>query len=181
MTTDQLFDTDPARSDAVVLEPDDRLVQVVVTSFGYGHPGPVPEADVLLDLRRAYRNPHRDPRMRALTGFDDLVAAHVDATPGISALVRHTVAAVLDLVAEVGVPQHRLIRVAAGCVGGRHRSVRVARAVLDGVRAAGIGAEAVHLHVRQPVIQPVSPAGSAAAARTPGGAPAGPRARRGRR
>ncbi|WP_123821483.1 RapZ C-terminal domain-containing protein [Kitasatospora cineracea] len=104
--------------DAVVLEADDRLVQVQVVSCGYGHGGPVPEADILLDLRRSYRNPHSNPRMRELTGFDAPVAEHVDATPGIGSLVRHTVAAVLDLVAEVGDPQRPLIRVAAGCTGG---------------------------------------------------------------
>ncbi|MFJ4679228.1 ATPase [Kitasatospora sp. NPDC088783] len=153
MTTYQMDPAPACPDDAVVLEADDRLVQVQILSFGYGHGDPVPEADILLDLRRSYRNPHSDPAMRELTGFDAQVAAHVDATAGIGALVRHTVAAVLDLVAEVGDPQHRLIRVAAGCVGGRHRSVRVARAVREGVRAAGLGAEALHLHVRRPMIQ----------------------------
>ncbi|MEV7122189.1 RapZ C-terminal domain-containing protein [Kitasatospora griseola] len=153
MTILQLETAPTCSDDTVVVEADDRLVQVQVLSFGFGHDGPVPEADILLDLRRAYRNPHTDPAMRQLTGFDAPVAAHVDATPGIGALVRHTVAAVVDLVAEVGVPQRRLIRVAAGCVGGRHRSVRVARLVRDGVRAAGFGAEAFHLHVGRGVIQ----------------------------
>jgi hypothetical protein len=57
-------------------------IQVIVTSFGYGH-GPAPEADIILDTRRHLRNPHANRAMRQLTGIDPSVRQQVLTTPGV--------------------------------------------------------------------------------------------------
>ncbi|GAA3037528.1 RNase adapter RapZ [Streptosporangium longisporum] len=125
---------------------------VEVVSFGYGHQEP-PEADIVIDARRLFRNPHHNPAMREMTGLDRAVYDHVMATPGITAVVRHTVACVLDLISATGGP----VIVGCGCVGGRHRSVSLARAIAGELAVLGIGlgvaVRLVHRDVDKPVIQ----------------------------
>ena len=65
------------------------MATVEIVSFGFLH-GPAPEADVVLDLRRAFRDPHVDPRLRELTGRDRLVRRAVLRTPGIRPLLAAT-------------------------------------------------------------------------------------------
>ncbi|MFD8533854.1 NUDIX domain-containing protein [Streptosporangium canum] len=122
------------------------LVEVV--SFGYGH-APAPEADVVVDARRRFRNPHRDPAMRELTGLDEAVRVHVLDTPGVEAAVRHTVALSADLTATAGGP----VIVAVGCVGGRHRSVAMAEAIAYELDDAGMTVALTHRDVGKPLIQ----------------------------
>lgn len=127
-------------------------VQVVVTSFGYGH-SPAPEADITLDTRRHLRNPHADPAMRQLTGMDRSVRQHVLTTPGVRRLITTTDAMVRALLDDVADARSRLVRVATGCVGGRHRSVVLAEEIATELRAHGIGAEVAHRDIDKPVIQ----------------------------
>ncbi|MEU9606143.1 RNase adapter RapZ [Streptomyces sp. NPDC048057] len=123
-----------------------------VVSFGYGHAAP-PLADITLDLRRALRNPHHDPAMRQMTGLDDRVYQHVLATPGAWQLAAQTTLAAHILLTESGAP---MLTVAAGCVGGRHRAVVMAREIqklaLLYVEASGYEVELVHRDVHRPVL-----------------------------
>ncbi|MER7369669.1 RapZ C-terminal domain-containing protein [Nonomuraea wenchangensis] len=123
---------------------------VEITSFGYGHADP-PEADIVVDARRRFRNPHADPAMRELTGLQESVRAHVLATPGVAAVVRRTaqLAAELTNATAAGGP----VRVAVGCVGGRHRSVAMAEAIAAELAGAGLSVALVHRDVDRPVIQ----------------------------
>ncbi|MEZ7132673.1 RNase adapter RapZ [Nonomuraea sp. AD125B] len=123
---------------------------VEITSFGYGHAAP-PEADIVVDARRRFRNPHADPAMRELTGLQESVRAHVLATPGVAAVVRRTaqLAAELTHATAAGGP----VTVAVGCVGGRHRSVAMAQAIATELAAAGLPVTLVHRDVARPVIQ----------------------------
>ncbi|MGW0589000.1 RapZ C-terminal domain-containing protein [Streptosporangium sp. NPDC002607] len=126
---------------------------ITVTSFGYDHPGAAPDADITLDARRLFRNPHANPGMRERTGLDRAVYDHVMATPGVAPVIRHTVACVLDLLAATGGP----VTVGCGCVGGRHRSVAMARAIAADLTVLGIGlgvaVALTHRDVDKPVIQ----------------------------
>lgn len=140
---------------------DTRVVHVI--SFGYGHTGALdedgrtvlepPEADVTLDLRRCLYNPHRDPAMRYLTGLDEVVYAHVMATPGAQLLVHNTVLAVHGLMDQA---RPSSLTVAAGCTGGRHRAVvmgrELARLLTEFGRVAGYGVELRHRDVHRPVL-----------------------------
>ncbi|MEU8271222.1 RNase adapter RapZ [Sphaerisporangium sp. NPDC049002] len=121
--------------------------QVHVHSFGYGH-APPPEADMTLDLRHRFRNPHTDPAMRELTGLDDRVRDHVLDTPGIPAVV----AAAIQL--AIGVTSQGLdCDLAVGCVGGRHRSVAAAAEISRGLEAVGVTVTLEHRDIALPVIQ----------------------------
>ena len=125
------------------------FVAVLVTSFGYLHS--TPRADVLVDVREHLRDPHTDPAFRALTGHDTPVMERVLSTPGAGALIDALVtaaAALLPAACRAG----RLVRVAVGCAGGRHRSVVIADAVAARLALTGWGAEAEHWHLHKQVV-----------------------------
>ncbi|MEO3807880.1 RNase adapter RapZ [Sphaerisporangium sp. B11E5] len=123
--------------------------EVTVMSFGYGHAAP-PAADITFDVRRSLRNPHHDPAMRLRTGLDEPVAEHVMTTPGAAESVHGLAMLVLSLLP--GLPEGQTVRVAIGCVGGRHRSVALAVALADRLRGIGFGAEVEHRDITKPVL-----------------------------
>jgi RNase adapter protein RapZ len=112
---------EPADCCAITLE---------VQSFGHKH-GPVPEADLLFDVRDAIPNPYRLPGMRWLTGEDEEVFNHI-------CEVGRTF--IESLLAEVGKLVERLLhvnksgKIAVGCKGGRQRSVALVRVVVEYIR-----------------------------------------------
>ncbi|WP_375165651.1 ATPase [Streptomyces sp.] len=118
-------------------------------SFGFLHDA-APEADVVLDLRRAFRDPHVDPRMQQLTGRDRLVRRAVMRTTGIRPLLRATVRQVL---AYTKGPKGDHIVVGSGCAGGRHRSVVVAERLARRLRRRGHTVTVHHRDIRKPVVQ----------------------------
>lgn len=124
------------------------MPQVRVVSFGYGH-ADQPEADLTIDARRLYRNPHHDPRMRELTGLDAAVREHVLATPGVREVLGWHARIVLGLVDQDVTP----VTVAVGCVGGRHRSVAMADALAAELHAQYIAVDVDHRDVDKQVIQ----------------------------
>jgi UPF0042 nucleotide-binding protein len=126
------------------------FVEVLVTSFGYLYD--LPRADVLVDVREHLRDPHVDPAFYELTGHDTAVMERVLSTPGASALIDALVAAAAALLPGAR-RTGRLVRVAIGCAGGRHRSVVIADAVAARLALAGWGTEAEHLHLHLPVVE----------------------------
>ncbi|MFG1620191.1 ATPase [Nonomuraea wenchangensis] len=124
---------------------------VEITSFGYGHAA-APQADIVVDARRRFRNPHADPAMRELTGLQESVRAHVLATPGVAAVVRRTAQLAAELTTTTGAAGGP-VSVAVGCVGGRHRSVAMAEAIAAELAGAGLPVALVHRDVARPVIQ----------------------------
>jgi RNase adaptor protein for sRNA GlmZ degradation len=133
-------------------EDDHQVIRLVVTSFGYLH-GPAPAADVVVDLRRVLHNPANDPTMRELTGLYPAVAAHVLNTPGAVPIIDSLTTLTLAYLAELD-KRARLVTVAVGCAGGRHRSVAVANALTQRLRTqrADLGVRIEHRDVLKPVI-----------------------------
>lgn len=125
------------------------MATVHIISFGFLH-GPAPEADVVLDLRRAFRDPHVDPRMRELTGQDRLVQRAVLRTAGIRALLKATVQQVRAYAAGPSVDR---IVIGSACAGGRHRSVVVADQLARRLRRRGHTVTVVHRDIDKPVVQ----------------------------
>jgi UPF0042 nucleotide-binding protein len=119
--------------EAAFQEPGERALRATVTSFGFKYGLPV-DADLVADVR-FLPNPHWDEHMRPMNGLDEPVASYV--------LGRYA-----DLV-ELMRPGYldegkRYLTVAMGCTGGKHRSVAMAEALADRLRAAGIHTLVTH-------------------------------------
>lgn len=127
------------------------IVAVHVTSFGYLH-GQAPTADITVDVRDHLRDPHVDPGFRELTGLDPAVTERVLGTSGADELV-DAIAAAVAAVAPAARLNGRLVQVAIGCSGGRHRSVVLADSVAARVTLFGWTAEVEHRDINKPVVR----------------------------
>jgi UPF0042 nucleotide-binding protein len=125
------------------------MATVEIVSFGFLH-APAPESDIVLDLRRAFRDPHVDPRMRQMTGRDRLVRRTVLRTRGIRRLLKATTQQVAAYAAGPSVDR---IVIGSGCAGGRHRSVVVADKLARRLRRRGHTVTVHHRDLNRPVVQ----------------------------
>ncbi|MFE2710580.1 ATPase [Streptomyces mirabilis] len=125
------------------------MAAVQIISFGFLH-ADAPDADVVLDLRRAFRDPHVDPALRQLTGRDRPVQRAVLGTSGIRDLLRATVRQVQAY--DRGPSVDRIV-IGSGCAGGRHRSVVVAERLARRLRRRGHHVTVQHRDLHQPVVQ----------------------------
>jgi RNase adaptor protein for sRNA GlmZ degradation len=123
------------------------MAVIEIVSFGYLH-ADAPEADVVLDLRRAFRDPHVDPALRQMTGRDRPVRRAVLGTRGIRRLLKATVRQVQAY--DLG-PSVEEIVIGSGCAGGRHRSVVVADQLARRLRRRGYTVVVQHRDIRKPV------------------------------
>ncbi|MEV7034589.1 RNase adapter RapZ [Streptomyces sp. NPDC093272] len=125
------------------------MAEIEIVSFGFLH-APAPVADVVLDLRRAFRDPHVDPRLREMTGQDRAVRRAVLNTTGIRQLLAATVRQVQ---AYASGPSADRIVIGSACAGGRHRSVVVAEQLARRLRRRGHTVTVTHRDIRRPVVQ----------------------------
>lgn len=121
-----------------------------IYSFGYGHEEPLPETpDITADVRTWFKDPHIDPTMRYMDGRDVLVFDNVFHTPGAYPFSKGLYQAAWTLLQLAG---DRTVILAIGCVGGRHRSVALARMVAQHARRQGWTVEVIHRDVDKPVL-----------------------------
>jgi RNase adaptor protein for sRNA GlmZ degradation len=121
---------------------------ITIISFGYLH-GPPPEAEVVYDVRRHFRDPHVDPSMRELTAEHPAVRNAVMSTSGVTLLANSISRAILAY--RCG--SHGLaVTVAVGCAGGRHRSAVVADWVGVRLADAGYHVNVEHRDIALPVV-----------------------------
>jgi len=97
------------------------------TSFGHKH-GMPRDADTVIDVR-FLPNPHWEPSLRALTGFDPQVVKYIDKGGTLQAFYDR-----LDPLLDFLIPEYIAegkahLGIAIGCTGGRHRSVAIAEAL----------------------------------------------------
>jgi RNase adaptor protein for sRNA GlmZ degradation len=157
---------DYAKARAVMDGPDDQFAQaeragynphaqptptvkpnlITITSFGYLHSEP-PTADVTIDLRDFFRDPHIDPRLKYMSARDQEVVDKVLSTAGVrkSAESLTTVLARLADGAEV--------TVALGCAGGRHRAPAISDYAATLLTAGGYQVEVTHRDLDKPVVE----------------------------
>jgi len=115
---------------------------ISIVSFGYKR-GVPPESDLLFDTR-FLPNPFFVDTLRGRSGLDREVIDYLEAMPE----YREFRARIADLMAFL-IPQYlregkSYLTVAIGCTGGRHRSVAMAEAVSQALRARGYEVKASH-------------------------------------
>ncbi len=108
---------------------------LTIQSFGFAR-GIPRNADLVFDMR-FLRNPHWDEDLRALTGLDPAVAAHVAEDEAYEDALLKIEELLLTLLPRYRAEGKAYVSVAFGCTGGRHRSVHVAERVAARLRAAG--------------------------------------------
>jgi RNase adapter protein RapZ len=101
-----------------------RRLSVTFASFGHKH-GPPRDADLAFDVR-FLPNPHYEPDLRPLTGFDERVVAYVGRDGRLDEFYDRVMPLLEYLLPQYVVEGKAHLVVAIGCTGGRHRSVAIA-------------------------------------------------------
>ncbi len=97
---------------------------VTFTSFGHKH-GPPRDADLAFDVR-FLPNPHYEPDLRPLTGFDKPIVDYVGRDGRLDEFYGYVVPLLEFLLPQYVAEGKAHLMVAIGCTGGRHRSVAIA-------------------------------------------------------
>ena len=97
------------------------------TSFGHKH-GTPRDADTIIDVR-FLPNPHWEPVLRPLTGFDAQVVEYMAKDGKLEAFYEHLEPLLDFLIPEYIAEGKAHLGIAIGCTGGRHRSVAIAEAL----------------------------------------------------
>jgi RNase adapter protein RapZ len=120
---------------------------VTLLSFGYRY-GIPPAAELLFDVR-FLPNPHFEPALRPKTGLDPEVASFVLGHDRTAELLGRLGEFLDYLLARYDAEGKAYLTVAIGCTGGRHRSVAVANALADRLRASGREVNVQHRDVEK--------------------------------
>jgi RNase adapter protein RapZ len=108
-----------------LLEPEaPGKLAVTFVSFGHKH-GPPRDADLALDVR-FLPNPHYEPELRALTGFDRRIIEYVGRDGRLKEFYDRALPLLEYLLPQYVSEGKAHLVVAIGCTGGRHRSVVIA-------------------------------------------------------
>ena len=97
---------------------------VTFTSFGHKH-GPPRDADLAFDVR-FLPNPHYEPDLRPLTGFDRPIVEYVGRDGRLEEFYGYVIPLLEFLLPQFVTEGKAHLMVAIGCTGGRHRSVAIA-------------------------------------------------------
>jgi len=132
-------------------QPTSRLA-VTFQSFGFKH-GPPRDADLTFDVR-FLPNPHWEPALRPLTGFDQRVRDYVERDGRMEAFLER-LEPLLDYVLPQYIEEGKAhLMVAIGCTGGRHRSVTIAEHLAAHYRRRdNLFVEIAHRDVERPPAQ----------------------------
>ncbi|WP_165045992.1 RNase adapter RapZ [Adlercreutzia sp. ZJ138] len=142
-------------------------LSVTVYSFGFKHGAPA-DADLVIDVR-FLPNPYYDPALRSLTGLDAAVRDFVMLRDETIEFTKRWYA-LLDCVMPGYVSEGKQqLAIAVGCTGGQHRSVALAEATGDHLKARGYRVSVAHrdLAFAESVAQAAAPADAGDAATNP--------------
>jgi UPF0042 nucleotide-binding protein len=123
-------------------------LRVVVSSFGFKFGAQV-EADWVVDVR-FLRNPFWDAALRPLTGLEEAVKVYVRSDPRTDELCDRLTDLLAWASTHYAANGRRHLHVAAGCTGGRHRSVVVAEELARRLRAENLEVTVRHRDVGKP-------------------------------
>lgn len=124
-----------------------RQLEVTVEAFGFKHGVPL-DADLVFDVR-FLPNPYYLEELRPLTGLDRPVAQYVfDSVEARTFMAK--LEDLLDFLLPLYVEEGKLsLLIAVGCTGGRHRSVAIAAALTEYLKAKGISAENINRDIKK--------------------------------
>src|SRR5579863_1064087 len=105
---------------------------VVMVAFGFKYGLPA-DLDLLFDVR-FLRNPNYDADLAPLTGEDSAVAAFIAHDPAIEPFLGKVADLLAFLLPRYVAEGKTRVTIGIGCTGGRHRSVYVARRLLERFR-----------------------------------------------
>ena len=112
-----------------------RKLAVTLTSFGHKY-GPPRDADLSFDVR-FLDNPHYEPDLRPLTGFDQRIVDYIARDGRLAQFYERLVPLVDFLLPQYVLEGKAHLVIAIGCTGGRHRSVAIAEYLAEHIRASG--------------------------------------------
>ena len=135
---------------AVVIGSQDspRAINVSLSSFGFKYGLPL-DAEWVVDAR-VVRNPFWVPDLRPRTGLDAAVRAYVLEDPVAGALIDRVHGLLTWSVGHYAERGREFLHLAAGCTGGRHRSVVVVEALSERLREDGLAVTVRHRDVDRP-------------------------------
>ena len=119
-----------------------------VELISFGHKYGVPEADIILDMR-CLENPFWVSELKSLSGLDQPVQEYILSFPSCKVYIE----ALLELIClQVSMEEKRggrLLKIAIGCTGGRHRSVAVTQLLAQRLNKEGHTAIALHRDIEK--------------------------------
>ncbi len=131
-----------AKVETAFADGDPEVVRATVVSFGFKYGIPV-DADMVVDMR-FLPNPHWVPELRPKTGLDDDVSKYVLSQPTAEDFLDRLEALLETVYAGFLRERKHYLNLAVGCTGGKHRSVAMAEALGERMRARGIETLVVH-------------------------------------
>ena len=130
------------RMQAAFEDPESDGLRVSIVSFGFKYGLPI-DADMVADMR-FLPNPYWVDELRPLSGLDDPVRDYVRKQPRSTEFL-DSYEALLALLTDGFVHEDKsFLTVAMGCTGGRHRSVTMAEALGERLRARGVKTQVIH-------------------------------------
>ena len=124
-----------------------RQLEVTVEAFGFKHGVPL-DADLVFDVR-FLPNPYYLEELRPLTGLDRPVAQYVFDSAEARTFMEK-MEDLLDFLLPLYVEEGKLsLLIAVGCTGGRHRSVAIASALTEYLKAKGVNAENINRDIKK--------------------------------
>ena len=124
-----------------------RQLEVTVEAFGFKHGVPL-DADLVFDVR-FLPNPYYLEELRPLTGLDRPVAQYVFDSAEARTFMEK-MEDLLDFLLPLYVEEGKLsLLIAVGCTGGRHRSVAIASALTEYLKAKGVNVENINRDIKK--------------------------------
>ena len=127
---------------ALVADEGQSDIRLTVMSFGFKYGLPL-DADTVVDVR-FLPNPYWVSELRHLTGKDSPVANFVLNKAGGQGFVERYTALLTDILQGYTRELKPFVTIGIGCTGGKHRSVAIAEAISERLRAGGRAVRTIH-------------------------------------
>lgn len=127
---------------ALVADEGQSDIRLTVMSFGFKYGLPL-DADNVVDVR-FLPNPYWVSELRHLTGKDSPVANFVLNKAGGQGFVERYTALLTDILQGYTRELKPFVTIGIGCTGGKHRSVAIAEAISERLRAGGKAVRTIH-------------------------------------